>query len=322
MERTELFSQNFEKFVNADYVNKRKRSLLENIVMMVFRYDVAGVGLKCAIHELVIIGVCSNEAQMIVYLYHLRVGQVKDSGYNVRGNLRTNFLSKNFLIFCENLIRDAKCLLPVNEIAPDRIVGATSRERHQQAVGIKNDVHSCLYGVRMCSDFHSSITLSLSIPSSQRRSMASSARFAKYWPSMRRMSSISASEDTLDTISSISIWNGVNGFNATASIQYYILFCITRRNDFHVKPFSSPLRWAVLHTGEPSFHAQTVRSSSAALPARFLLAPKDALPTTGGRCTRETDPECRPKDYSMLLYSYLHLCKCAANIRQIIETSK
>ena len=65
-------------------------------------------------------------------------------------------------------------VLPVNETTPDRIVGTPSRKRHQQTIGVKNNVHYCLYGVRMCSDFHSSITLSLSTPSSHRRSIASS----------------------------------------------------------------------------------------------------------------------------------------------------
>ena len=41
-------------------------------------------------------------------------------------------------------------------------------KRHQQTVGVKDNVHYCLYGVRMCSFFHSSITPSLRTPSSQK----------------------------------------------------------------------------------------------------------------------------------------------------------
>lgn len=76
----------------------------------------------------------------------------------------------------------------------------------------------------MCSFFHSSITPSLRTPSSQRRSRASSARLAKYWPSIRRMSCISTSEDTLEIISSISIWKGVNGFGCTIVASIIIFF--------------------------------------------------------------------------------------------------
>ena len=90
-------------------------------------------------------------------------------------------------------------------------------------VCVQNDVHHCLYGVRMCSFFHSSMTPSLSIPSSQRRSMASSACLAKYWPSIRRMSRISASEVTLEISSNISIWNGVNGVDCTVAASIIII---------------------------------------------------------------------------------------------------
>ncbi len=113
--------------------------------------------------------------------------------------------------FSKNLIGDTKRILPVNEISPDRIIMAASRKRHQQAIGVKNNVHYWLYGVRMCSFFQPSMTSSLRIPSSHRRSIASSARLAKYCPSIRRISLISRSEFTFAVISSISIWNGVNG---------------------------------------------------------------------------------------------------------------
>lgn len=77
----------------------------------------------------------------------------------------------------------------------------------------------------MCSFFHSSITFSSSTPSSQRRSRASSARLAKYRPRIRRMSCISTSEDTLEISSSISIWNGVNGFGCTIVASILTFFC-------------------------------------------------------------------------------------------------
>ena len=57
-------------------------------------------------------------------------------------------------------------------------ITTATREGHQQAVGVENDIHYCLYGVRICSFFQSSITLSLSTPSSHNWSMASSARLA------------------------------------------------------------------------------------------------------------------------------------------------
>ena len=86
----------------------------------------------------------------------------------------------------------------------------------------------CLYGVRMCSFFHSSMMVSLILPSSQRRSMASSACLAKYCPSKRRMSFISSSDLTLEISSSISIWNGVNGDDCKvdASIFNLLLYFV------------------------------------------------------------------------------------------------
>lgn len=172
--------QDFDKLVDTYHINVREWCLLENIIVMVFGNDIAGISLKSTIYEFIIVRIDCNEVKMIIHLHHLGVGQVKNSGYNVLCYLLSNFLSENFLILSKNLIRNAERVFPVNEIAPNGIVGTASRKRHQQTVGIKNDIHYWLYGVRICSDFHSSITLSLSTPSSHRRSMAFSARLAKY----------------------------------------------------------------------------------------------------------------------------------------------
>ena len=116
-----LSLQDFDKLVDAYHVDVGKWCLFENIIVMVFCNDIAGISLESAVYEFVIIGVCGNETKMIVHLNHLGVGQVKDSGYNVRSNLWSHFLSENLLIFSKNLISDTKRVLPFNEITPDRI---------------------------------------------------------------------------------------------------------------------------------------------------------------------------------------------------------
>ena len=79
-----LPSQDFDKLVDAHHVNVREWRLFKNVVVMVFCNNVAGISLKSAIYEFVIIRVCRNETKMIVHLNHLSVGQIKDSGNNVR----------------------------------------------------------------------------------------------------------------------------------------------------------------------------------------------------------------------------------------------
>ena len=93
-----------------------------------------------------------------------------------------------------------------------------------------------------------------------------------------------------------------------------------RRCDFHVKPSSVRPLSSRLHSAKSEVCEQVPRLSSAASPARFLPVLQDAQPATGGRYTRATGPVYRPKDYSMLLYSYLYLfikirCKYTTNIR-------
>ena len=107
-----LSSQDFDKLVDAHHVDVGEWRLFENIVVMVFCNDIAGISFESAIYEFVIIGVSRNKTEMVVYLNHFSVGQVKDSGYNVRSNLWSNFLSENFLILSKNLISDTKRVLP------------------------------------------------------------------------------------------------------------------------------------------------------------------------------------------------------------------
>jgi len=164
---------------------KREWYLFENIVMMVFCHYIACISLKGTIYKFVFIRVCRYKAKVIKNLNHLGVGQVKNGSNDIVGNLLSHFFCKYFFVLGKNFVQNTKGIFPINEISPNRIVGATSRKRHQQTVGVKNNVHYCLYGVRMCSVFHPSITSSLRTPLSQRRSMASSARLAKYWPSIR-----------------------------------------------------------------------------------------------------------------------------------------
>lgn len=78
-----LSSQDFDKLVDAYHVDVGEWCLFENVVVMVFCNDIAGISLESTIYKFVIIGVCGNQTEMIVYLNHFSVGQVKDSGYNV-----------------------------------------------------------------------------------------------------------------------------------------------------------------------------------------------------------------------------------------------
>ena len=59
-----LSSQDFDKLVDANHVDVGKWCLFENIVVMVFCYDVAGISLESTVNKLVIIGVCRNKTKM------------------------------------------------------------------------------------------------------------------------------------------------------------------------------------------------------------------------------------------------------------------
>ena len=221
-------SQNTQKLVNIYNLDFGEWGVAENIIVMVLGYDVFCVSLKSTVYKLVIVRIGCDKAQMIIHLNHLGVWEIEKGLNNVGCNLGANLLGKDFFVFSQNLIGYAKIVFPFYEISPDGIVLAATRKRHQQTICIKNDVHHCLYGVRMCSFFHSSMMVSLILPSSQRRSMASSACLAKYCPSKRRMSFISSSDLTLEISSSISIWNGVNGDDCKvdASIFNLLLYFV------------------------------------------------------------------------------------------------
>lgn len=178
--------------------------------MMVLTNNIMSIGLESTINKFVIIGVLMNQLQVEVNLDLQCVGQVENGLNDVAGDDRPHFLSQDFFIFCENVIGVTQHIFPADKTTPDGIVLAAARERHQQAVCVKDNIHYWRYGVRMCSCFHSSMTSSLRMPSSHRRSISSSARFAKYSASRRRMSSISSCDCTCETSSSICIWKGEN----------------------------------------------------------------------------------------------------------------
>ena len=146
-----MSAQYTKELVYIDNLNARERRLLEDIIMMVFSDDVFCICLEGAVNKLVIVRIGRNKSQMIINLNHPCIRQIKYCLNNVGCNLWPNLLSQYFLILSQYLIGDAKCVFPVNEISPDGIISAASRERHQQAVGVKNYIHYCLYGVRMCS---------------------------------------------------------------------------------------------------------------------------------------------------------------------------
>jgi len=69
-----LSSQNFDELINTQNINIWEWRLFENIIMMVFRNDVACIGLEGTVNKLVIVGVGSNETQMVIHLNHLCIG--------------------------------------------------------------------------------------------------------------------------------------------------------------------------------------------------------------------------------------------------------
>ena len=205
-----LFTQFFYKTINVDYVDFWKIDVPQNIVVMILSDNEMSSRLEGTIHKFIIVWILMDQLQVKINLDLQCVGQVEDGRNNVTGNSWTHFLGKDFLVLSENLIGVAQHIFTTDKTTLYGIVLTAARERHQQVVRVKDNIHYWRYGVRMCSCFHSSMTSSLRMPSSHRRSISSSARLAKYSASIRRMSSISSCDCTCDTNSSICIWNGEN----------------------------------------------------------------------------------------------------------------
>ena len=139
-----MLSQNTKELVNIYNLYFGEGDVAENIIMVVLGYNVFCIGFECTIYELVIIRICRDKMKMVIDLHHLCIWQIEQSLDNVGCDLWPNFLGKDFFVFGQNVIGNTKRIFPINEISPDGIILAATRKRHQQTVGVKNDVHHCL----------------------------------------------------------------------------------------------------------------------------------------------------------------------------------
>lgn len=116
--------QHLDKFIDVYHINEGKRCLLQDIIMMVLRDDIAGISLKGTVHKLVVIRVGCDEAKMVIHLHHPGIRKIKNRCNNIRRNLWPNLLSKYLLILSQYLVGDTQSVIPINEISPNGIIRA------------------------------------------------------------------------------------------------------------------------------------------------------------------------------------------------------
>ena len=112
------------ELVERDEVQLRERRVVEYAEMAVLRHQIVGSCGKGAIHELVIVGVCRDDAHAEVRVNQLYVLLVEQQHDHVLGHGRSNLLFQNLLILVQYLVRHAERVLPREECVPYRTIGA------------------------------------------------------------------------------------------------------------------------------------------------------------------------------------------------------
>ena len=134
------------ELVERDEVQLRERRVVEYAEMAVLRHQIVGSCGKGAVHELVIVGVCRDDAHAEVRVNQLYVLLVEQQHDHVLGHGRSNLLFQNLLILVQYLVRHAERVLPREECVPYRTIGATVRDNLQQTVRVNHyGIHAAYY---------------------------------------------------------------------------------------------------------------------------------------------------------------------------------
>lgn len=115
--------------------------MAQDVVVMILGDDVACTSLEGAVHEFVVVWVGGDEVQVEIDLYLTCVGEIQQRRDDVGGNGRPQLPGEDFLIFHENLVGIAEHIGSCPQLLPHGVVAAAARKRHEQAVGVEDDVH-------------------------------------------------------------------------------------------------------------------------------------------------------------------------------------
>ena len=103
--------------------------------------DVVGAGDDGAVHELVVVGVALDEAEVEVGVELAEVAAVDEQQHDVFGyGGRAGDTFDDFLIFAQNFVADAERVAFLDEGSPGGIVGAGGGQHLHRAVGVQYDV--------------------------------------------------------------------------------------------------------------------------------------------------------------------------------------
>jgi len=134
-----------KELIERDEIQLRKRCVVKHTEMVVLRHQIVGTGSKSAVHKLVIVGVCGDDAHAEVWVNELHVLLVQYQHNHVLGNSRCNLLLQYLLVFVQNLVRRAERKAPGEECVPYRAIGTLAGDNLQQAVGVNHyGVHRSL----------------------------------------------------------------------------------------------------------------------------------------------------------------------------------
>ena len=124
----------------------REVDVSQHIVMMVVGNNIVCIGLYSAVNELVVVWVCGDEVEVVMGCKKLGVGILYNSFDNSLGKLRIEELPQDFVIFHENLVGDAKVVLPRQNRCPHSAINAMMTNALNDAISVKYYAHNELNG--------------------------------------------------------------------------------------------------------------------------------------------------------------------------------
>ena len=138
--------QLMNKLINANDIHRRERDGFQYIEVMVFCYDVSGIGYYRTIHELVIILIGRYQVEVIMRYEAFHVTSRQQGIDNRFGHPWIDISGYDLLVFFNDFIGDTQCVVSTQESPPHFMVMTSRRNGHNEAVGIKyNMLHNRLF---------------------------------------------------------------------------------------------------------------------------------------------------------------------------------
>ena len=126
-------------------IDSWERYAVQNTKMSVFTNDIICSRNNGTIHKLIIIRILLNKTKMKMRSKESSVRTTHNGVYNVMRHRHIGNPFYNFLVLIQNLIADAKHVLPFTKRLPGRTIRTMLGKHLHQAIRIQNyQLHHCL----------------------------------------------------------------------------------------------------------------------------------------------------------------------------------